>query len=177
MCPNLELLRTYKVYPRKIDFNYMKDRFFIYVYLNPFKELTTPLKVRVGSKEFCFAYEPVYLGKGTGAGYRHNQHLTSFKNNKESNQFKIKTFMEIQRGMTQAAVNRDFKYPLNWKDYQDQYIIILETFKTAEQLLRFEVEMIKKIGTQFDGSGPLANKIKNAFRYDLALRTGNGEAF
>jgi len=177
MCPNFALLRTYKVYPRKIDFNYVKDRFFIYVYLDPFKELTKPLVARAGGKEWCFAYEPIYVGKGTGSGYRQHQHLQSFKNDKENNQFKKTKFQEIQKNMANAVAKNDREKPWNWDEYKVSYIIVLEVFPDARQLLNFEVELIKNIGTKVDNSGPLTNKIRNAYKFDFADRTDSGNLF
>lgn len=175
MCPNFALLKSYKVYPRKIDFNYMRDRFFIYVYLNPFKELRRPLTARAGGKEYCFAYEPIYVGKGTGAGYRQNQHLQNFKNDRESNIQKVKALSEIQKKMAEAVAKQDHSKPWNWQEYKDGYIVILEVFPDARHLLNFEIELINDIGTIYDHKGPLTNKIKNAYKYDFVDRTGNGQ--
>jgi len=174
MCPNLNLLRSYKVYPRLLDFNYMKDRFYLYIYLDPFKELSSPLTIKIQGEEFCFAYTPIYLGKGTGAGYRHNQHVTSYLNTFENNQYKKKTFDGIHQQMSVAAAKNEHNKPHDWKEYQKSYIIILKTFETAVDLLRFETEFINKLGTQFDKTGPLSNKIKTATKYDFANSTGNG---
>jgi hypothetical protein len=107
MCPSFSLLRTYKVYPRKIDFNYIKDRFFIYIYLDPFKELTKPLQIVVGSKEICFGYEPFYVGKGTGSGYRQHQHLKEFFDKREINRYKVEKLAEIETNMAKAAAKGD----------------------------------------------------------------------
>ena len=175
MCPNLNLLRSYKVYPRKFNFDYIKDRFYIYVYLNPFKELNKPLEVNALGKTFCFAYEPIYVGKATGSGYRQNQHLSTFRSNKENNQMKVKRLSEIQKQMAEAVARQDKSKPWNWDEYSNQYIIILETFPNAVSLLKFEVELIKNIGTVYDNTGPLTNKIKNAFSFKAARSTGNGQ--
>jgi hypothetical protein len=176
MCPNINLLKTYKVYPRKIDFNYMRDKFFIYLYLNPFIEYHQPLEIKVQNNNFCFAYQPIYLGKGTGAGYRHNQHLTAFLSGREQNQFKVQTFKNIADHMANAAAKQEKSKPWNWKEYQSQYIVILETFQNPKELLHFEMAMINAIGVQQDHTGPLANKIKNAYKFDN-LSTGRAEVF
>jgi hypothetical protein len=173
MCPNITLLKTYKVYPRKLEFNYRKDQFFIYVYLNPFKEFKRPKSYKIGKKEFCFAYEPIYIGKGTGAGYRQHQHLTTFLKGREHNRFKKAELEKISKNMADAAAKQEHTKPWNWKEYQEGYVIVLETFENPKQLLKFEMELINKIGTQFDKTGTLANKIKNAWSYDN-LGTGNG---
>jgi len=173
MCPNITLLKTYKVYPRKLDFNYLKDQFFVYVYLNPFEEYNRAKSFKISGKEYCFGYEPIYIGKGTGAGYRQNQHLTTFLKGRENNRFKNNTLERISKNMANAAAKQDISKPWNWKEYQEGYVIVLETFPDPKQLLKFEMEIINSIGTQFDKTGPLANKIKNAYSYEN-LSTGNG---
>jgi len=176
MCPNIHLLKTYKVYPRKIDFNYMRDNFFIYIYLDPFQEQVRPLSYNINSKEYCFAYMPIYVGKGTGAGYRHNQHLTSFIKGNESNPYKVQTLKLIHEKMADAAAKQDHTKPWNWDEYQKSFIIILETFEDSAQLLKFEVNLIQGIGTLFDNTGPLTNKIKNAYSFNQK-HTGNRITF
>ena len=171
MCPNFNLLKTYKIYPRKIDFNYMRDKFFIYVYLNPFKELGKANSYKIKGQEYCFAYEPIYVGKGTGAGYRHNQHITSFLSGKENNQYKVKILNEIKKGMATSVAKGIHTKPWNWKEYQTGWVIVLETFDSHRSLLEFEMELINSIGTQFDKTGTLSNKIKNAYKFDK-LSTG-----
>jgi len=171
MCPNIRLLKTYRVYPRRLDFNYHKDKFFIYIYLNPFKEFKRPKKYKIQGKEYCFAYEPIYIGKGTGAGYRQHQHITSFKSGKENNPYKVKVLNSIKDGMADAAAKNEDSKPMNWKEYQDGWVIVLETFQDPKQLLKFEMELINIIGVQKDRTGPLANKIKNAYAFDN-LSTG-----
>jgi len=175
MCPNINLLKTYKVYPRKLSFNYMTDRFFVYVYIDPFQPLKKPMAVKVQNKKYCFAFNPIYVGKGTGGGYRQNQHIADFLNNKNHNPKKRELFQKIQEGMADAVAKDAHQMPWNWKEYQNNYIIILETFNTAVDLLNFEVALINQLGTVFDKTGPLGNKIKNATKYDFAKRTGNGQ--
>ena len=166
MCPGINLLKTYKVYPRVHQFNYMKDLFFIYIYLDPFKPYKQPFKVNVQNEDFCFAYEPFYLGKGTGAGYRHNQHLVAFQQGHENNSFKIRAFKTLTDNLAEAAAKQEPDTPWNLKEYKDRYIVILKTFETPEALLKFEMEFINKLGTQMDHKGPLTNKIKNAYKFE-----------
>ncbi len=179
-CPNIELLRSYGVYPRKLDFKYQADKFFIYVYLDPFVELKKPLVVKVpnptGPKEFCFAYEPIYIGKGTGAGYRHNQHLKAFQSKRETNPEKIKAFQSIQDQMADAAATQQHDKPWNWIEYQKKYVIVLETFQDPKELITFEMAMIKNIGTRWDKTGTLTNKIKRANKFNK-LGTGQRDLF
>jgi len=171
MCPNIRLLRTYKVYPRQIDFNYLKDKFFIYIYLDPFQEFKRPKQYKILDKEYCFAFQPIYIGKGTGAGYRQNQHIKTFLSGRENNKLKVESFNLISDKMADAAAKGDHTKPWNWKEYQEGYVIILETFQDPKQLLKYEVELIQGIGTLFDKTGPLVNKIKNAYKFDN-LSTG-----
>lgn len=161
-CPNMELLKRYKMFPRQLDFNYMKDRYFIYIYLDPFTELGKPFEVKTSEKKVCFAYEPIYIGKGTGAGYRHNQHISVFNREKEHNQYKIDKFKLIENQMREAAVAQNHSKPWNWKDYQNIWVFILSVEKDINSLLRNEMELIKTIGTLWDNTGPLTNKIKNS---------------
>ncbi len=167
-CPNINLLRSYKVYPSKIDFKYQSHKFFVYVYLDPFQEFPKALSVKAGlpKKEYCFAFQCIYVGKGTGAGYRHRQHLKAFQSGRENNQYKVKAFQKIQDGMAEAAAIQDHTKPWNWKEYQQEYIKILETFESPEELLRFEMDLIKGLGTQWDNTGPLSNKIRNAYKFN-----------
>jgi hypothetical protein len=144
----------------------MVDKFFIYMYLDPFQEYVKPKEYNILNKNYCFAYAPIYVGKGTGAGYRQNQHLSTFISGRENNQYKKQVFDNIQRKMADAAAKGDHTKPWNWKEYQNAYIVILETFHDPKQLLKFEMELIQGIGTIFDKTGPLSNKIKNAYSFN-----------
>ncbi len=161
-----------------MDFRYQAHKFFVYIYLNPFEEFTTPYTVDAGDPkvEYCFAYAPIYLGKGTGAGYRHNQHLKAFQNQRESNPEKIKAFQKIQDGMAEAAAKADHSKPWNWDEYRKGYVKILETFDDPKTLLKFEMEMINGLGTTWDRTGFLSNKIKNAYKFDK-LSPGRADMF
>jgi hypothetical protein len=166
MCPNINLLKTYKVFPRVQQFNYLKDLFFLYVYMDPFQELKKPLAINIDNQDYCFAYTPFYIGKGTGAGYRHHQHLAAFKNNTENNKFKVAAFNELSSKMATAAAKQEHDKPWTIKEYQGSYIVIIKTFEDPKQLLKFEMQMINKIGTLWDKTGPLTNRIKNAYAFD-----------
>jgi hypothetical protein len=154
----------------------MVDRFFIYIYLDPFQELVRAKQYSIENKEYCFAYMPIYVGKGTGSGYRQNQHLTAFIAGRENNPYKKEAFTNIHKKMADAAAKGDQSKPWNWKEYQNSYIVILETFNDPKRLLKFEVELIQGIGTIFDKTGPLTNKIKNAYKFNN-LGTGNPMVF
>ncbi len=175
-CPSERLLKSFKVYPRRVDFNYKLDKFFIYMYLDPFQELKKAKTFKAGGTEYCFAYQPIYLGKGTGAGYRQNQHLQAFLKGRENNTYKVKAMEKIRDGIAKAVAEGDTSKPYNWKEYQEGWIIVLETFNSPKELLKFEMELIKSIGVQKDKSGPLANKITNAYAFDN-LSNGIDEIF
>jgi hypothetical protein len=160
-----------------MDFNYARDNFFVYVYLNPFEEFDKPKKYKVGSQEFCFAYEPIYIGKGTGAGYRQHQHLAAFRQGRETNPYKKEIFESIYDDMAKAAAENDHTKPWNWKEYQDRYIIILDTFQDPKLLLKFEIDLIKNIGTLHGKKGPLANKITNAYAFDNLSQGSSLDSF
>ena len=167
MCPSINLLKTYKVYPSVLNLSYSKDKFFIYVYLDPFHEFQKPFSVKVQGTEYCFAYEPFYIGKGTNAsGYRQNQHISAFLKDKETNRLKIEKFQEVKEHMVQSAAQHDISKPWNWKEFQENYIKILKTFDNPTDLLKFEMEIIQKIGTVYQHKGPLVNKITNAYRFE-----------
>jgi len=136
--------------------------------LDPFTEYQQPKEVKVKNENFCFAYEPFYIGKGTGAGYRHNQHISAFIKGNENNPFKIQKFKELAEKMAEAAAKHENSKPWNWSEYQKNWVIILKTFDNPKDLLEFEMEFIKKLGTKKTG-GPLTNKIENAFRYSAHL--------
>ncbi len=177
-CPSVNLLRSYKVYPSKVDFQYQSHKFFTYVYLDPFQEFPSVFTVKAGQppKEFCFIYKPIYLGKGTGAGYRQNQHLKAFQGKRENNPMKVKAFQSIQDGMAKAAATGDHSKPWSWDEYKKGYIKILETFENPKELLKFEMQMINGLGTTWDNTGCLSNKIKNANKFD-GLSNGRQDLF
>lgn len=162
-CPNGNLLKSYKIYPKLHEFNYMREKFFVYIYLNPFTVYPQPYTVRIQQQEYCMAYEPLYVGKGSGgSGYRQNQHIGSFISAKVQNPIKIKWFKYIETEMQKAERREDTTKPWNWKEYKIDWIQVIRTFNSAESQLQFEVEMIQKIGTRWDSTGPLVNKIKNS---------------
>ena len=163
--PNI--LKLYKVFPKIENFNYLRYQYYIYVYLNPFKEYKKPKLVNFKTDknyEFIFAYEPIYIGKAsTGTGYRHNQHIQKFQSNQEHNQLKVKKFKELESGFEKAKKENSIYLPHNWKEYQSNWIVILQEFNNPKDLLNFEVTFIKTLGTEYTKKGPLVNKIENSF--------------
>lgn len=159
----IELLKLYKVYPKIQDFHHLKYKYYMYVYLDPFKELDKPLLFKSKKHEYISAYEPIYIGKASsGTGYRHNQHITNYINKKEHNPQKIKKFQELEKNFRLAEKQHSFTKPHNWKEYQSGWIILLEAFNDPKKLLESEVELIKNIGTVYNKKGPLVNKIENS---------------
>jgi len=153
-----------KVRPRINHFNYNLYPYYVYVYLNPFKEHQSKYKLPGSYLEF--AYEPLYIGKATGAGFRHNQHIAEYlKTGLEKkdyqtihNETKKKKFKELEDNMkkygpTNAAL------PRNWEEYQKDWIIIIKALNNSHALERFEKDVIKIVGTQRRGTGPLVNAL------------------
>jgi hypothetical protein len=159
----LQFLSFQKVFPRENYHNNQKHNFYIYCYLNPF--ITVNKKIIIMGETYNFGYEPIYIGKAsTNHGYRHNQHIAEFLHGKDSeepssnigNDIKRQTFFFIDK---QLKENNDPNLPSNWEEYQKQWIIILKSFDTAEQLIHAEKEFIKNIGTIAKQTGPLTNAI------------------
>jgi hypothetical protein len=166
LCPAKNTLQLYKVFPKIDDFNYMKYQFYIYVYLNPFKPLSKPFKfITKKGQEHCLAFEPLYIGKASrGFGYRHNQHITAFKNGKEQNLLKIEAFKELEKRMELSKSMNATDMPHDWKEYQLNWVNIIAEFDNAQDLLEYEVDLIKQIGTRYSKTGKLntlVNKIEN----------------
>jgi len=157
---DFELFYSYKAFPREFRFNYLKHRYFLYVYLDPFKcYLDNKELGYIENPDYFFGYEPFYIGKGTnGHGYRMNQHISIFQKNQETNIIKRKKFEEIE---TKMKSNKYPDKPKNWTEYKNNYIIILNTFNSEKELQDAEIILINKIGTIYQQNGPLVNKITN----------------
>jgi len=157
MIPELE-----KVRPRINHFDYNKYHFYVYVYLNPFKPLQS--KYKLPGHYIEFAFEPIYIGKATNAGFRHNQHIAEYlKNGKEVinnvkiyNELKRKKFKELEENMKHS---NSVHLPRNWKEYQRDWVIIIKAFDNQFDSSRYERVAIKTIGTQRKGTGVLVNAI------------------
>ena len=151
-----------KVRPRINHFDYKLYPFYTYVYLNPFKEVQ--LKYKLPGQYLEFAYEPFYVGKATGAGFRHNQHIAEYlKSGKETvnhktvhDPFKKEAFKQLEQNMKQYG-SSNVKYPRNWEEYQKDWIVIIKASSNADALARFEKNVISTIGTLKSGRGPLVN--------------------
>lgn len=154
-----------KVRPRVNHFDYKKYQFYVYVYLNPFKEIQ--LKYKLPGQYLEFAYEPIYVGKGTnGKGYRLNQHIKEYlKTGKETkgsytihNEVKKRAFKQLEKDMQQYG-NSNPKYPRNWEEYKKNWIIVIKALDSQFDLQRFEATVIKTVGTIRRGTGPLVNAL------------------
>jgi len=162
---NLPISKFEKVRPRLHYFDYNEHKFFIYVYLDPFTEKHNKYKLPNGDI-IEFMYLPVYIGKGTGAGFRHNQHIAEYLKNGEENlngrvihnELKRRKFKEIEQNMIRYG-HGDINLPRTWEEYKKNWIIILNEYGAAQQLEAAERNFIKGIGTQRRGTGPLVNAL------------------
>jgi len=152
-----------KVSPRITYHDYKIHHFYLYIYLDSFKEEYS--KYRINGETVEFAYRPIYLGKASSAGFRHNQHIAEYlKNGAEStkgggimhNQLKKEKFKELETNMMKLG-NKNIDYPRDWKEYQKDWVIIMKSFDTQEQLTRAEADYIRGIGTIRKKTGPLVN--------------------
>ena len=156
--------RFEKVKPRINYHNYKIHHFYLYVYLDPFKE--EYYKFNIGGEIVEFAYRPIYIGKATNAGFRHNQRIAEYlKNGREENrgiaihnQIKKDYFKAIETNMIKLG-NSSPDYPRDWKEYQKNWVIIMKSFQTQIQLMQAEAMYIKTIGTIRKKTGPLTNAL------------------
>ena len=171
----LPISKYEKVRPRLNHFRYKDIGFYIYVYLNPFKPVRKLYKLPNG-EDIEFAYEPIYIGKGTNShtddkfrsGYRMNQHIAEYlKSNMGEevvsgrtihNEFKKRAFQELENNMRTKGYSHS-DYPRNWNEYKDNWIIVLNDYPSAQMLEAAEKNYIKGIGTLRRGTGPLVNAL------------------
>ena len=172
---NLPISKFEKVRPRLNHFKYKDVSFYIYVYLNPFKPLRSLYKLPNG-EHIEFAFEPIYIGKGTNShtddkfrsGYRMNQHIAEYlKSNVGEevvngrtihNEFKKRAFKDLESNMLKLG-HSNVDYPRNWDEYKDNWIIVLNDYPTTQALEAAEKNYIKGIGTLRRGTGPLVNAL------------------
>lgn len=153
-----------KVTPRENHFDHHNYHFYIYVYLNPFAPAT--LKYNVHSVEYKFAYEPIYIGKATNKGYRHNQHIAEYLkagseesgNIKIHNELKKQTFKALEYNMLHHS-SQGNHLPRSWEEYQRDWVIILKGYDDQQSLELGEADFIRSIGTVRKGTGILVNAI------------------
>ena len=160
-------LKYDKVKPRVHRFDYKKHNYAVYIYLDPFHQgyYKYEFKCCGRNEKLETAYLPVYIGKlEHPLQYRMNQHINNFARNIDDtqNQYKKRFFQELERQIEQnkQSGNPDPLLPKNIDDYKKHWIIIVKTFNNKKDLAEYERELIKVIGTQYDGSGPLVNKKK-----------------
>ena len=74
---------------------------------------------------------------------------------------KVKKFKELEANMQK---NKNPDLPSNFKEYQNNYVILFDTFEKEKDLIFNEMLLINSIGTVYerDINGPLVNKIINA---------------
>ena len=153
-----------KVRPRINFHDYKIHHFYVYVYLDPFKEEYR--KYIIDGEIVEFAYRPIYIGKATNAGFRHNQHIAEYlKNGRESNrgrvihnQMKKNYFKDLETNMVKLG-NSNPNFPRDWNEYQKNWVIIMKSFQTQIQLIKAEASYIRNIGTVKKGTGPLVNAL------------------
>jgi hypothetical protein len=56
-------------------------------------------------------------------------------------------------------INTNPNLPSNWDEYQKNWIIIISSFNTAQELIQAEKEIIQAVGVQYKETGPLVNAI------------------
>ena len=153
-----------KVSPRINHFDHNRYNYYVYVYLDPFEEID--YQVQVGQVPYQFHYRPIYIGKATNKGYRHNQHIAEYlkqgseeyNGHKIHNELKKQTFKQLEENMRQHGA-KAHHLPRNWDEYQRDWVIILKGFNDDKSLIRGEAELIRTIGTVRKGTGPLVNAI------------------
>jgi len=157
----VDYMKFQKIHPRIDIHNYKEQKFYLYCYLDPFND--TILKYIINNQRYVFGYRPLYVGKATGAGYRHNQHLVEFaKSNMDiddnlktfPNMWKKQIFADLEKKM---LMNKNPDLPSNWNEYKDNWIIIMDTANSSEELIEKEKEIINKIGTLRKRTGYLVN--------------------
>lgn len=157
-------LKYNKVYPRIDVHDYNKHKFYIYCYLDPFDFNPKKYNIKLpNNQNFVFGYRPLYIGKATGNGYRHHQHLVEFaKSNVDidkdlktfPNQWKKQHFMKLEKELVN---NRDSNLPSSWNEYKQHWIILLDIANSQEELIIKEKAFINGIGTLRKNSGVLTN--------------------
>ena len=169
--------QLHKIVP-KINFHdYKLHNYYLYVYLDPFMPKEKVYKLPLNSKDpeeldknYTFYFRPIYIGKASNKGYRHNQHIASFltgpydeaagTDEEVYNVNKRSEFISLQNKMKlvkEFPEKFDSSIPMDWKDYQRDWIMILDSFDNHEDLVKAEAAIIKEIGTIKKGNGPLVN--------------------
>lgn len=153
-----------KVRPRINHFDHKLYPYYVYVYLDPFDE--RQYKVKMPGEYLEFAYTPIYIGKATGSGFRHNQHVAEYvKTDLEQingrtihNRTKLERFKKLEDDMKHYG-HTNVKYPRNWEEYQRDWVIVIKAFDNSHALVRYEAEAIRRIGTLRRETGPLINAL------------------
>src|SRR5574343_61823 len=121
--------------------------YYTYIYLNPLK----PGLYRYG--DYIFNYLPFYIGKGKGD--RKNVHLRNVKHNinRDKNLHKVNTIKEI------------LKYNI------DPIIQEIHISENENDILKFEMDLIKIIGRRDLKTGPLTNLTDGGESPNLSLES------
>lgn len=162
---NFTPLQLRKVEPRIHYHDYKKHKFYIYAYLNPFSPCASDYNINGINYKFYFT--PIYIGKASNRGFRHNQHVKEYLKSSADyadgvilqNPIKKESFQRLENNMLKVnnnPDNYDISIPRNWNEYQN-WIMILEEYDSHEALVQGEKQFIKKIGTIKKNNGPLVN--------------------
>jgi hypothetical protein len=109
----------------------MENKFYVYIYLDPRK------KGKFTYGKYNFENEPFYIGKGHGR--RVKKHIYN-ANSRNTNNFKENKIRKIRKEIN-----------------QDPIIIILQDKLFEQQAFDLEIKLIKTIGRNNIGTGPLCN--------------------
>ena len=134
-------LKYDKVKPRVFRYNYLKHKYAVYMYLDPFESghFKYEFKCCGVPQVVESAYKPVYVGKlESPMQYRMNQHLNNFVRDfqESKNQYKRKFFddlvLNIQRNRDSGAP--DTLMPQDLDEYKKHWIIILKSFDSPQEV-------------------------------------------
>lgn len=134
-------------------------RFYVYIYLNPLKSGTFIYN------DYCFGFEPFYVGKGQGKRYLdHIKEANSFLKNKKDkkyNKHKINTILKIKKELNCNPI-----------------IVILRKNMNYEESSILEENIIKIIGRSDLNQGSLTNMTDGGdgtsnLSYEIQLQKGN----
>lgn len=109
----------------------MENKYYVYIYLNPIKN------GKFIYDEYCFDFEPFYIGKGSG--YRFISHLKKYVNAK-CNKHKM------------SKINKIIK-----EGFEPIIIKVCDNLNEKDSFL-LEKKLIRLIGREDLGEGPLTNK-------------------
>ena len=111
------------------------NNFYVYIYLNPLK----PGKYLYNGINFCFLYEPMYVGKGRKSRYLYHTRCANWKGCNSPFYDQIKVILNSNN------------FPI---------VVKLQTKLTEKQSSDIEIDIISKIGRKDLGGGVLFNRTR-----------------